>query len=192
MELVGTSVIDGYLVQVFSEGTGNKMDVTQQPVEEGLSLTDHVERKPQVISLSGLLIRPTKERVERLINQLELRMRNGTVITYEGRRIYTNMVIESFDYDADASIGNGYTFSMTLIEVRMAKPSYVKETKPVTTSGSKQTANKNTGPIMHVIKKGETYWAISPKYGTTWQAVQALNPGVDPRKLQIGQKVRIK
>jgi len=41
----------------------------------------------------------------------------------------------------------------------------------------------------YVVKSGDTYSSIAKNYGTTTKAIEAANPGVDPRRLQIGQKL---
>ena len=42
-----------------------------------------------------------------------------------------------------------------------------------------------------IIKKGDTYTSLAKDYNTTAKAIQNSNPGVNPRKLQIGQKITI-
>ena len=44
----------------------------------------------------------------------------------------------------------------------------------------------------HTVLKNETFSSISQKYkGVGYQAIAAANPGVDPGKLRIGQKINI-
>ena len=45
-------------------------------------------------------------------------------------------------------------------------------------------------PIRHVIKKGDTLWAISRKYGTTVSAIQRAN-GIKGTNLKIGRTLLI-
>jgi len=64
--------------------------------------------------------------------------------------------------------------------------------KPVDVPAKKEpTADKN-GWAYHTIAKGDTLWAISRKYGTSVDVITALNPGINPNKLQIGQVIRVK
>ena len=44
----------------------------------------------------------------------------------------------------------------------------------------------------HVIKNGESLWKIAQKYGTTVDALLKMNPGIDPKDLKVGQKIRVK
>lgn len=41
----------------------------------------------------------------------------------------------------------------------------------------------------HVVVKGESFYTIAKKYGTSSRAIQEANPGVDPARLKIGQKL---
>lgn len=43
----------------------------------------------------------------------------------------------------------------------------------------------------HVVKRNETFWGLESRFKLPHGTLTALNPGVDPRKLQIGQQIRI-
>ncbi|MCD5406317.1 MAG: LysM peptidoglycan-binding domain-containing protein [Desulfotomaculum sp.] len=43
----------------------------------------------------------------------------------------------------------------------------------------------------YTIKSGDTFWLLAKRFNTTADAIIAVNPGVNPRNLQIGQIVRI-
>ncbi len=49
--------------------------------------------------------------------------------------------------------------------------------------------------VYHIIEKGDTYLKLAEIYwGTIQEAdeIKKLNPGVDYKKLKIGQKIRVK
>jgi LysM repeat protein len=198
MELNGKSKIAGYEIQVTSEKFGKSVSISEHPVEEGFNISDHVEADVQPIDLSVNIVRPTFERAQKAVDYFEKKMTNGEKVTYQtGKKTYTNLLIESMDISRDSDIANGYSGTMKLKKVRIAQQAYIppkqnSQIKKVTNSGRKQTQNKpKTTEKYHTIRRGETYWGIAPKYGTTWQAIQKLNPGVNPRRLQIGQRVRV-
>lgn len=198
MELNGKSLISGYEIQVISEKFGKSVSISDHPVEKGFNISDHVEMNVQPIDLSVNIVRPTFERAQKAVDYFEKQMLNGEKVTYQtNNKTYTNLLIESIDLSRDAEIANGYSGSMKLKIVRIAQEAYIKpvknsQLKGVTTSGRQQTQNKQQSSVKyHTIRSGETYWGIAPKYGTTWQTIQKLNPNVDPRRLQIGQKVRV-
>ena len=43
----------------------------------------------------------------------------------------------------------------------------------------------------YVIKSGDNFGKIAPQFGVTVAEILAANPGVDPRKLKVGQKIII-
>jgi len=48
------------------------------------------------------------------------------------------------------------------------------------------------GAVYHTIKSGDNFWELSKKYGTTVDAIEQLNSGLDPKDLKMGQKIRVK
>ena len=44
----------------------------------------------------------------------------------------------------------------------------------------------------HIIESGDTFGHLAVKYNTTSKRIQELNPDVDPVKIKIGQKIRVK
>ncbi len=43
----------------------------------------------------------------------------------------------------------------------------------------------------YAVQKGDSFYTIAKKFHTTMKAIQDANPGVDPTKLQINQKIKI-
>lgn len=195
-ELVGTSKLHGLLIHVEDEDADIDVDTPTHKVEKGIDLSDHVERKPIVVKLSGLLVRPTADRVETLIQKLQAIEFEGKSITYEGRRIYKNMLLHGLSIKANSNVMNGYKFTCTLTEVRIGQSSYVNpKIKAVTASkakaGRKQTENKKSiKSTTHTVKKGDSYSSLAKKYGVSVASLQKLN-GYDPRKIPIGAKLKV-
>lgn len=55
-------------------------------------------------------------------------------------------------------------------------------------------ANASAGPGKHVIVKGDTLYSLAKRYlghGRRWKEIQAANPGLDPKKLRVGQEIVI-
>jgi Predicted carboxypeptidase len=48
-----------------------------------------------------------------------------------------------------------------------------------------------TGCVLHKIEKGDTFWKLAERYGTSVEAISAANPGTDPENLQIGASLVI-
>ena len=52
-----------------------------------------------------------------------------------------------------------------------------------------QTCPSGTQP--YTIRAGDTYYSLAIRFNTTVAAIMAANPGVDPNRLQIGQRICI-
>ena len=61
-------------------------------------------------------------------------------------------------------------------------------TKPVAKPVAKPARKTET---THTIQKGDSFWSIALLYGVTMDEVIAANPGMDPLKLKIGDKVTV-
>ncbi|HUA39223.1 MAG TPA: LysM peptidoglycan-binding domain-containing protein [Candidatus Sulfopaludibacter sp.] len=48
-----------------------------------------------------------------------------------------------------------------------------------------------TAGTEYVVVKGDSLWKIAKKNGVTVKAIEAANPGIDPGKLKVGQKLSI-
>ena len=59
-------------------------------------------------------------------------------------------------------------------------------------SSSSTSSSSKSNAVYHTIVEGDTFGHLAIKYNTTSKKIQELNPNVDPAKIQIGQKIRIK
>jgi LysM repeat protein len=66
-------------------------------------------------------------------------------------------------------------------------------TKLVLTAPTATTTQTTTpGAQYYVIQSGDTLGSVAQKYSTTVQALQTLNPGVDPTALHVGDRIRVR
>ncbi len=190
-------LLAGVSVFVRSEEVANSAEVTNHPTEDGVSISDHTKPNPQTISITGVI---QGDDAKRRCEDLEKAMNKGEIVSFENTKAYLNMAITSFEYKADKSVKKGYSFDASLQKMRIAKSSYTKlntidktQVSKTSNAGRKQAENQpsKNEEQYHTIRKGQTFYGIAPKYGTTWQKIVELNPNVDPRALQIGQEVRV-
>jgi len=52
-------------------------------------------------------------------------------------------------------------------------------------------ATPSAAPVVHVVKRGEFLSGISKKYNVKMSAIVAANPGLNPDRIRIGQKLNI-
>lgn len=62
---------------------------------------------------------------------------------------------------------------------------------PPAPSASDSSGATTPGPRQHVIRKGDTLEGIAKRYGTTVRALEAANPGIEPRRLIPGRRVNV-
>ena len=62
----------------------------------------------------------------------------------------------------------------------------------VSTTTTTATTTAAPGAEYYVIRSGDTLGSIAQKYGTTTDTLAALNPGLDPTALRIGQQLRVR
>ena len=84
---------------------------------------------------------------------------------------------------------NNKTFSDSIAALQAGLKA--KTTAP-TTGGANGKAAAVAGPGSYAVQKGDTLSGIAKKAGISLKALQDLNPGVNPNKMQIGQVLKTK
>lgn len=109
-------------------------EISDSPVEVGSDITDHVKKRPDEVTIEGVLSnRPsslidlaeqetTGETAEkRYADLLDLVANADTFELVTGLRVYENMVFTAFSVDRDNSTGEVIRFRATMREVEFAK-----------------------------------------------------------------------
>lgn len=139
------ATINGHYIMVDNEGYNFSVDVTEQPVEKDIDVTDHVQRKPRELSLSGSVVEDA-EKIEAFLKEAS---EKGTLVQYVGRTAFTGL-ITGFSPSRTYKNATGFDFSLSIKEIRIATTSYVKDlpmpikaqTVKIVNSGTKQTKDK--------------------------------------------------
>ena len=58
-------------------------------------------------------------------------------------------------------------------------------------AGRPTATQPRSGAATVVVQGGDTLDGIARRTGTTVEAIQRLNPGIDPEALRVGQRVRV-
>ena len=107
---------------IFSINTGETITDTNQvtdfPVEDRNNIVDNIDPNPRIISFSGIIV---GEDAERKLNTLRMYQRNGEILSYTGRNIIPNVVIESLSTIHDNTIRSGFKFEISLKEIQTAE-----------------------------------------------------------------------
>lgn len=168
-------------------------DIPQYAVEKGKDVTDHVEDRANVLTITGVIFGDKKHTVAEKVKAIRKYKNEGKRLTYVGRRTGSNFLINKFTYESEAKVGNGHKFTIILQEVRIAgdeKKSSKKGAKGKSNGGTKQTSGSKSGATTHKVKGGDTYWDLAKKYGTTWEELYKLNK-YPPRKIPIGVTLKL-
>ncbi|MFJ7663751.1 phage baseplate protein [Lysinibacillus sp. NPDC097162] len=121
---------------------------TDHALEDGEQITDHVISNPITISITGIILDETGEKVLKLRGYRE----KGEIIDFDYMTSLKHVVIIDFSRDYEAKIKDGYAFTMTLKQIKVATVAkYVsvsvpvkQQTKAVTKKGRQQTKKTQT------------------------------------------------
>lgn len=137
------ATIDGKYLLVEQESPTFDVDITTQPVEKDIDMTDHVQRKARTMGITGQVSGPG---ASAMLTYLKKVSDKGIIVKYVGRVAFTG-IISGLATGHTYKIADGYTVSFTITEVRVAQSSYVDklptpvkaQTKKIVNSGTKQT-----------------------------------------------------
>ena len=156
---------------------------TDQPTEDGDEITDHVRNEPDRLQIRGKYAGPDAGDV--FSRLLSLRRKREPKV-YAGRNYLSRMVIEGMDTEHDRNIANGFRFTMRLKQIKVSKPSPVKQldvpertqAKPVESKGRQNTATKEEpreGPdIGDLIDRPPLWDNDEPEYEPTGRPLTDL------------------
>lgn len=200
------ALINNLYVFVESEDVDRGVESTSHPVEQGVDITDHIKKNPTQLSIQGKIVSRGGLKASDILDKITQLKNSGSLITYVGRNALSNMQIQSFSTSHPNTVWGGCEFSMTLKEVRIAKPAYNASTNK-NNGGTQQIDKGENKNVYHTVKKGDTIWtlvtkqykSLEPKYSKVMDKcnyVMNQNPHAFSRKgdfrtLQIGKKILI-
>lgn len=131
---------------VLSELHDDVVEVTQQPVESGSAVTDHIRPQPAVISLSGILSDTPIAYAGGTLGdypdahtrygQLQQMVRAGELVALSTpRRQYETVAFSALSATVQSSTGDAIEISITLQEVRVVDAEVVEEQRQQSLSG---------------------------------------------------------
>lgn len=162
------ALINNIYVHVTDERVSRNIKSTDHPTEKGIDITDNVKRQPVTLSISGKIVDTDTIKSHEALAKLYDLENKGSLITYSGRNILKNMIIQSFNSSHPYSNSGGLDFDMELKEVRIAQNSYVAnstdenkgKTQAEEKAGTQQVTNGDKNAIYHTVVKGDTIWNL--------------------------------
>lgn len=159
------AILNGLYIHVVDESAEREVDATSHPVEQGIPTTDTVKAKALTISISGKIVDYGSMKASTVLSKIKSLQESGSLIKYQGRNVASSMQIRSFQSDHPYTNAGGADFSMTLVQARIAKSSYVPKKKSTT---AKETAAKKDTSVIKVgdkviFKGGSVYVSSDAK-----------------------------
>lgn len=153
------ATINNIYVFVESESLNRSTKIPQHAVEKGLPITDNVREEAKTISLTGKIVDTTTLSAADILTKIEALRTSGSLIKYSGRNVAGNFLIRSFNTTHPNTIYGGASFSMELVEVRIAQSSYTPQKENQSSNTSTDTAK---APVIEVgatviFKGGNVY-----------------------------------
>lgn len=145
----------------------DESEVTEFPVEEGSDISDHVRKKPTVITIEGMIsntpilflatlqakspidgdLTPVRDRVEAANSKLqELQDAGVFVDVITSLKTYSNMVIIGKSVYRDAANGNVLRVTLTLKEIKIASALTIDKPIPEDVANKKASNDGKKGP----------------------------------------------
>lgn len=189
--MIEIATIDGLYVFVEKEDINYQMNITENPVEQGVSLSDHAEREPLSFSISGMLLDDERTTAYEQYTKLRNWQLACKQVKFVGRNVFTG-VITDISKSNDYTVENGAPVTITMKEIRIANSPY--QTGSTQNVVQKQVANTNGDmTVWHTVKSGENLILIAKKYGTTVNDILKLNSSIKNANLiYVNQKIRVK
>lgn len=121
-------------------------DTTDHALEDGEQITDHIDAKPITISLKGII----KDEDESKRVKLREYKQNGEILSFNYVSALDTCVITSFQPSYNKDVKDGYSFSMSLKQIKFVK---VKNHARVSKSVKRQVKAKTNAGRKQVKKK---------------------------------------
>ncbi len=84
------------------------------------------------------------------------------------------------------------TVAVLLVRAGLDEASSRAEPTAPTATSPTTTTTPVSGRRFYRIRAGDTLAAIAPRFGLTEVELVALNPGIEPTALRIGQRIRVR
>ncbi|HFK7038839.1 hypothetical protein AWL03_14525 [Listeria monocytogenes] len=169
-----------------NESETSPFTITDNPVETGSPVSDHVQRETKTLEISGFLLGANAEKDYATLKGYA---EKGTIVTYQGRVYFKNVLISNLSKNYN-TVKNGFEITVSLRDLRRASTPWVRKKKK--SSGKKQSSKtKKSAGTYITVKKGDCYWKWWKRYGTSIAQLRKWNKWPD-RRIPIGKRARVK
>ncbi len=88
------------------------------------------------------------------------------------------------------------------LTIRLTERKYIEGASSTKTTASRSSSSRSTSTSTkttndgnykyYTLRSGESLWTVSQKFGIPFATIQSLNKNIDPKRMQPGDKIRIK
>ncbi len=139
-------------------------------------VTQSMQKELETLTAKNQQLTSQNQQLQTRVEQLQA--------TLDRRAVQTNFVAPPAARVADATPP---TPSSTERPPSVSPPSHRNPTEHVTPLPPSSSSAAKT----HTIKSGETIYSIAKKYGVSQRSLEAANPTLNPKKMKVGQTVKI-
>jgi D-alanyl-D-alanine carboxypeptidase/D-alanyl-D-alanine-endopeptidase (penicillin-binding protein 4) len=116
---------------------------------------------------------------------------NSVPSTYRAKRIEDQIGARLAAFDRSSEAGTDTTGAATAVAQSLPPSSTVRTGAPSSASRPAPTTKSSKAARSYTIRSGDTLDRIARVNGTTVKALQAANPGLNPRRLIPGKRVKL-
>lgn len=111
---------DVYITIVEEETYTYDSDVTENPMEDGSTMSDNMHPKPIEGKLTGIVFNADGSYPQDQLDTLRSYINNQVILSYVGVCYLPNCVLQNMENVHNATTGGGFTFTFTLKQIFMA------------------------------------------------------------------------
>jgi hypothetical protein len=108
---------DVFIDSITSVDPGESSNTTDHALEDGEQISDHINNDPITLKIDGIILDKTDGKLLKLRNYRQ----KGEILTFNYRYKLETVVVTSFSPKYNSSIRDGYAFSMSLKQIKLAK-----------------------------------------------------------------------
>lgn len=141
------------------EVASDELEITQHPVQQGASITDHAYNKPSTVNIKVQWNDDDAPLAETYQNLLDLQASREPFDVITGKRTYRNMLIKSLGQTNDVQTENILSISLQLQEIFITAvevvsvPERSKQANPGKTGATEKAGQKKAQPVTEPKKR---------------------------------------
>lgn len=149
---IGSVTIDASVSETHSDTS----DVTENPVEQGAKITDHVQIKPKQLTIQGVIsdtpinfafvdnvagaintvksyLGGTTRSIDAYNRLVDIQRKRDPITVITGLRVYSNMILQNISVNRTATTGKAVHFTAELREIRIAGTGFLASLESLAT-----------------------------------------------------------